>query len=233
VAWVWIVGSLEDSLGGLIDSGGRDSIEKAVLSSKSIPDRHVFVLNNHLDHAIDVTNTFLRRLFFIMFTLQYNDIPDSQCWTITTRGPQENLRKTPTTIIGGDVEITTMRGRQVAEGNHVWLETGPARTSSVCDLALKLTVSSVSQTILTVSRNRSWAKKPVPQTAASQDLTHAEHSKKPFGKWPTCISILSTDGEAQRRFRIRDEKQDDKLAHKGQVSDQPFKHFSKNVTTFA
>ena len=64
--------------------------------------------------------------------------------------------------------------------------------------------SSVSQTILTVARNRSWTKKPVPETAASQVcLTRAEHSKKPFGKWTTNIS---TDGEVQRRFRIRDNR---------------------------
>jgi len=80
VAWVRIVGSLEDSLGRrLIDSGGGDSIEKAVLFSNNIPYRDLFVRHDHLDHAIDVTNTVLHRQFFIMFTLRYNDIPDSQC----------------------------------------------------------------------------------------------------------------------------------------------------------
>jgi hypothetical protein len=49
------------------------------LFSNNIPYRDLFVRHDHLDHAIDVTNTVLHRQFFIMFTLRYNDIPDSQC----------------------------------------------------------------------------------------------------------------------------------------------------------
>ena len=76
IVWRLTVGSLEDRLGRLVDSRGRDCIEKHAVLGYDIPEprRNILVCHNCLGHAVDVTDALLRWAVGVVFTLGHNDV---------------------------------------------------------------------------------------------------------------------------------------------------------------
>ena len=76
MVWRPVVGSLENGLDRLIDSGGGDVVNKHAVLSHDVPEsrRDVLVRHDRLSHPVNVTNALFRRSISMMFTLGHNDM---------------------------------------------------------------------------------------------------------------------------------------------------------------